>query len=164
MERDNHKRSALSSQRLIIFGVGLIVLGVGGFFIWKASQQDSLLPKDLTSANVPYFYFDQVPAGYHIKETRTDDEFGVTAIGLAKAGRPEIILTEQKVSNSPGMEALAKNGEEVNDTPYPAVINSVEGRLVGIMSDSKSLVIFNAPTGTDKQDLKRLLQGLEPTN
>jgi len=166
MDEAKPKKQHILVKRLLLTALLIVLIGICSFFVWKLNRPKSLLPKNISATNAPYFYFGKIPAGYYLKESRTHEELDATAFGLAKPGKPEIILTEQKITKGPDMDQLMQNGEEIKDAPYPAVINAVEGRIVAIMSDtdSKTLVILNAPGNAEKQDLKQLLLGLKRTD
>lgn len=158
-----------SKKKLVIGSVILaiaIIVG-GGFWVWQATRPKFLMPKDISSqvtSFTPYFYFDEVPAGYKLADSRLDKEFGVALFSLTKLGRPAITVSEQPLSGSVDPNKLLKGGESVRGTTGPATINQVEGRLVGIMinTDNKTMILLNTTSDAEKQDLKDLLKGLKP--
>ena len=158
------------SKKKYLFGLSILLAAVvigGGFWAWRTMQPKPLMPKDISSQITtfrPYFYFDEVPADYKLADSRFDKEFGVALFSLTKLGRPAITIAEQPLSSELDPNQLLKGGESVRDTAGPATINSVEGRLVGIMVDTenKTMILLNTTTDAEKQDIKDLLKGLKP--
>jgi|GEM_PF-2411208 len=158
------------SKKKILFGSFVIVAALligAGFWVWQAMQPKSLMPKDISSqitTFTPYFYFDEVPAGYKLSKSRMEKEFGVALFSLTKLGRPAITMSEQPLSSGLDPNQLLKGGESVRGAAQPATINSVEGRYVGIMVDTsnKTMILLNTTNDAEKEDLKDLLRGLKP--
>jgi len=158
------------SKKKLLFGsiaIAVVLLAVGAFLIWRTMQPKSLMPKDIKSqitAFQPYFYYDEVPAGYKLADTQLDKEFGVVLFSLTKLGRPAVSISEQPLSSSLDPNQLLKGGESVRGAELPATINSVEGRYVGIMVDTerKTMILLNTTSEAEKQDLQDLLKGLKP--
>jgi hypothetical protein len=155
------KKVLASILGLTIFGLLLL-----GGLLWQLKAPSSLLPADSIPQNarfLPYFYFDEVPAGYQLGDVTADKETGVVLFELTHPEKPTVMLAEQSFSDKINPDDLLRDGDTVKDTAHPAAINSVEGRLVGIMIDSETatMILFNAPGDADKQDLKALLQGLK---
>jgi hypothetical protein len=157
------------SKKKLLFGsliLAAVLIGAG-FWTWHAMQPKSLMPKDISSqitTFTPYFYFDEVPAGYELSKSRVEKEFGVALFSLTKLGRPAVTLSEQPLSSGLDPNQLLKGGESVRGAAQPATINSVEGRYVGIMVDTKSktMILLNTTNDAEKEDLKDLLKGLKP--
>lgn len=158
-----------TSKKIALFGIGFVVVAalLAGLWAWQATRPKSLMPQDIrtqATAFTPYFYFDKIPAGYELSASQLDKELGVALFSLKKLGRPTVSISEQRLSGNLNPNTLLKGGESVRDAVKPAIINSVEGRYVGIMvdTDNKTLILLNTTGDAEKQDLKDLLQGLKP--
>lgn len=151
----------------IAAGIAVVLLVAGGILFWQLRPSQALLPEKFatrTDSFQHYFYFGKMPAGYHIDEENAGYAESILIIPLKKPDQPTVVMTQQRLSEDLDTEELMKNGDKVTDAVKPAVINSVEGRLVGILidKDGKTLVLLNSPGNTDKETLKALLQGLRP--
>lgn len=169
MKEESAGRHILGRQKLLLIAVGIIagILIAGGIVFWHAHQRQSLLPEEFTAQSVPfqrYFYFDSIPAGYTLDGPSSRYSGGVLLVSLTKPQQPPVVITEQKLAENMGIESLMEGGEKITGTAVPAVINTVEGRLVGILADKdgKTLILLNTSSNTDKQALRALIQGLKP--
>ena len=154
-------------HKLWIAVVILIVLGIAsGLILWNATKSTSLLSKNVAgqiTGFTPYFYFDEIPAGYTFDQSRAKIDQGVLFLPLTKSGSPDIVLTEQVWDPSLKINDLEGRGTKIKDAAGPAAINSVEGRQVGVMVIPRdhTLVLLNCPGGTDKDVLASLLLGVK---
>jgi hypothetical protein len=164
MEETKRIRSVPKAWLLNGIGVCALLLAIIGLLTWQLLKPAPLLPKSLTSqvtTFTPYFYTGKIPAGYTLDTAHASYSQGVLMLPLTKNGSPTVILAEQYGTQ---IKNLHEGGDKVENTNDPASINSVEGRMVGVMDASAhhTLIIFNAPSGVDKDDLTALLQALKP--
>lgn len=159
------KRALVAVVALLLFAA----LAVSGFMAWKANQSRPLLPDSIArqiTGFTPYFFYDEIPGGYSLDEKSISFDDGIVIIPLTKPGSPPVVLTEQPLPDNLSPDLLQeKESEKVKNTAAPAIINKVEGRLVGIMTsrEHRLLLLINAPGNLHTEDIAELLQGLKPT-
>lgn len=156
-----------ATRRWVVIGVTLCTAAAGGVALWQLNKQQSLLPDSVVKkigAFTPYFYNQRIPAGYSLDREHTVYDHNVLIVTLTQASDPSVVITEQPLpSDLP--EDIAFKGdktEKVETTNGKAVMNDVEGRLVGTMitNDRTTLIIINTTHKTYKNDMVALLQGL----
>jgi hypothetical protein len=150
--------------------VSLLVIGLitGGFAFWKANQSSSLLPaniaKNITDFT-PYFFFEQIPNGYSLNTSAISFDGDIAIMPLTNPDKPTVVLTEQPLPDNLSSDLLRQDdSQQVKDTASPAIINKIEGRVVGIMTSksNKLLLLINAPADMPTEDMAKFLQNLKP--
>lgn len=163
-------KAVINKKVLLATVVALLVvcLAVGGFLLWRSNQPRSLLPttvaKQITDFT-PYFFFDEVPGGYSLNEKLISFDQEIVIMPLTTPDLPPIVLTEQALPETLSQDLLQeKDSIIVKNTAAPAIINKVEGRMVGIITSKKHklLLLINAPSTMHQEDMTEMLQGLKP--
>lgn len=160
----------ISKKTLIIAGAVFVVICIvlSWRFFWRPNQPHSLLPttiaKQITNFT-PYFFFDKIPDGYSLDEKNISFDQGIIIIPLTKSGSPTIVLTEQVLPSNLSQDLLEQeDSKKIKDAALPAIINKVEGRMVGVMTSKQDrlLLLLNAPDAVRTEDMTGLLQALKP--
>ncbi|HZM63519.1 MAG TPA: hypothetical protein VFB59_00110 [Candidatus Saccharimonadales bacterium] len=169
-EHKSTARPVIRKKALLATVIIFIVLSsiAVGFLFWKNNPSRSLLPS--TVANqiadfTPYFFFDEIPGGYTLDEKSVSFDQNIVIMTLTKPGAPSIVLTEQALPEDLPQDLLAGEGtQKIENTVAPALINNVEGRLVGIMTSEQHniLLLINASGSTKSEDVTTMLQALRP--
>jgi hypothetical protein len=149
-----------------IIAAVIAVIALVGAGVWFFTRPPtSLLPPEVAhklSGYHLYFYTDKIPAGYTMDPASITAEHNILIVPFTRDDGSRIVLTEQAMPAGMSGEDVQQNGTAVRDTVGKSSINEVEGRMVGTMlsPDRKTLVLFNAPGNTNKDDLTALLQAL----
>jgi hypothetical protein len=154
----------------VVAGVLVLVTVLAvAFVVWRpfTKQSPSLLPASILqqiTGFTPYFYTDQIPAGYAFDSSKIVFDGRVLLVPLTKPNEPGVVLSEQAFPSKLTDQDLQQNGEPVRFTAGTASINTIEGRLVGtlIPNDRKTLVLISSQSDQIKDDLTTLLQQLQP--
>lgn len=152
---------------LVVWAAGIlaVVTVVMGALYFTQLKQQPLLSPAITSAVhgfSTYFYSGSIPVGYTLNADGINMQNGMLFLPLVKAGKPSVTITEQAIGDKFDFDSLQTYATKVEGAVAPAIINDVEGRLVGIMPvrDTKTLVLLNATPGMDKDELTELIKGL----
>lgn len=145
----------------------ILIIAGASFAGYVTQQPRPLLSTDITSRVsdfTPYFYNDEIPAGYAIDEARITANSDLLIIPLAKDSDTTIVVTEQPMPPNLTEEQLLQNGNKVEGASNPAVFSKVEGRVVGTMvaQNHKTLILLNAPDNVSEDDVIALLKNLRP--
>jgi hypothetical protein len=154
--------------KLGIIIAALVALLVGGIVLLgrQPAKEASLLPADIRqkiSGFTLYFYKNKIPAGYAVDTAHISYANQILMVPLVKSNSPAIVLTEQTLSPNLSDEDIQQNSEQVENAAGKASINQIEARIVGtlVVRSNHTLVILNGPEGTNKEEVKALVQGLE---
>lgn len=166
-----HEKWGFGKKRMVWTIVAIVLVGLllGGFTFRNFKRPQSLLPETVASqitGFTPYFFFDKIPNGYSLNERSIGFDQNIMIVPLIKSGDSTIVLTQQALSQNLSQELLEQEDSiKIKGTAAEmAIINKVEGRMVGIMTSKKYnlLLLINAPANTPEEIITELLQELKP--
>ena len=145
--------------------LAVVAVVMGALYFTQLKQQPLLSPAITTAVHGfnAYFYKGSIPAGYQFDPGRIGLQNNILFLPLTSPGKPGVTITEQALGDAFDFDSLQTYATKVDGAVAPAVINDVEGRLVGIMPvpATKTLILLNATPGMNKDELTDLIKGLQ---